>query len=87
MGRDRWRRYGSGLKAVVGFSTVGLELAFSILLGYLAGDWLDGRLGTTPWLTLTMMGVGIAAGFFSLYRALKRLMRNDDDPRNSRGGE
>ena len=87
MGRDRWQRYGSGLKAAVGFSTVGLELAFSILLGYLAGDWLDGQLGTTPWLTLTLMGVGIAAGFLSLFRALKRLMRTDEDPPDSRGGE
>jgi len=86
LGGDRWRRYGSGLKAAVGYSTVGLELAFSILLGYLAGDWLDGLLGTTPWLTLAMIGVGIGAGFLSLYRALKRLTRiDDDDPRNDRG--
>lgn len=86
MSRDRWQRYGSSLKAAASFSTVGLELAFSILLGYLAGDWLDGRLGTAPWLTLTMMGVGIGAGFMSLHRAMKRLMKASDDPGKDRGG-
>ena len=88
MSRDRWQRYGSGLKAAASFSTVGLELSLSILVGYLAGDWLDGRFGTAPWLTLTMLGVGITAGFWSLYRALRRVMRSTDgDPGNGRGGE
>ena len=87
MSRNRWQRYGSGLKAAASFSTVGLELAISILLGYLAGDWLDGQLGTAPWLTLTMMGVGIGAGFMSLHRAMKRLMRADEEPRKDRGGK
>ncbi len=86
MGRDRWQRYGSGLKSTARFSSVGLELAFSILLGYLAGDWLDGRLGTAPWLTLVMVGVGAGAGFLSLYRALRRLMRDSEDPRDGRRG-
>jgi len=87
LSKDRWQRYGSGLKSTARFSSVGLELALSIFLGYLAGDWLDGQFGTTPWLTLAMMGVGIGAGFLSLHRALKRLMRTEEDPPKGRGGE
>ena len=84
LGGDRWQRYGSGLKSAARFSSVGLELAFSILLGYLAGDWLDGWLGTGPWLTLVMIGVGTGAGFLSLFRALRRLMRDSEDPQDGR---
>lgn len=79
MSKDRWRRYGSGLKSAARFSSVGLELAFSILFGLLIGDWLDGVFGTDPWLALTMLIVGAGAGFLGLYRALKRLQRDDED--------
>jgi ATP synthase protein I len=87
LGKDRWRRYGSGLKSAARFSTVGLELALSIVFGLLIGGWLDGVFGTEPWLTLVMLIVGAGAGFLALYRALKRLQQDDGDPGNDRGGE
>ncbi len=87
MGKDRWRRYGSGLKSTARFSTVGLELALSIVFGLFVGDWLDGVFGTEPWLTLVMLIVGAGAGFLALYRALKRLQQDDGDSRDDRGGE
>lgn len=49
---------------------VGLQFAASIVLFLLAGQWLDARLGTEPWLLITGVMVGAAAGFFSLYRQL-----------------
>ena len=65
-------------------STVGLELALSITLGVLGGRWLDGKLGTEPWLLWIGFGFGLAAGARSLYRVARRthkdLQQKDDTP-------
>ncbi len=55
------------------FSSVGLELGISVLVGLVVGDWLDRRLGTKPWLLLLFLGFGMAAGFRSVYRLLRDL--------------
>ena len=49
--RPDWRGTGS-------LSTLGLEVALSIVLPLVAGTWADGRWGTTPWLALTGFGLG-----------------------------
>jgi ATP synthase protein I len=59
---------GIGLTFVV--ATAGTTVA-----GYFADRWL----GSTPWLTLIGLGVGIAAGFRELFRALKRSERQERD--------
>jgi ATP synthase protein I len=56
-------------------SSVGLELGLSVVIGVLIGIWLDGRLGTTPWLMLLWLGVGLAAGFRGVLRAVRRADR------------
>lgn len=50
-------------------SGVGLTLVLSTVLGLWGGHALDGWLGTSPWLMLVGLGLGIAAGFVSLFRA------------------
>jgi F0F1-type ATP synthase assembly protein I len=47
-----------------------MQFAASILVFLFVGRWLDGKLGTEPWLLLTGVMVGAAAGFFSIYRQL-----------------
>ena len=32
------------------------------------GHWLDGRLGTSPWLTILFVFLGAGAAFYSIYR-------------------
>lgn len=54
---------------------VGLQFAASILLFLLVGHWLDGRLGTRPWLLIAGALLGGGAGFYSLYRQLVVLPR------------
>jgi F0F1-type ATP synthase assembly protein I len=49
---------------------VGLQFAASILLFFFAGRWLDGRLGTEPWLLIVGVFTGLCAGFWSMYRRL-----------------
>ena len=67
----RGRRFYNVLSA----SSVGLEMGLSVVLGVLVGIWLDGRLGTAPWMMLLWLGFGLAAGFRGVLRAVSRADR------------
>jgi ATP synthase protein I len=54
---------------------VGLELGMSVVIGILVGMWLDSRLGTSPWLLLLFLVLGVVAGFRGVLRAVKRVDR------------
>jgi F0F1-type ATP synthase assembly protein I len=56
-------------------SSVGLELGLSVVFGVLFGRWLDGKLGTAPWMMLLFFAIGVTAGFRSVLRAVKRADR------------
>lgn len=56
-------------------SSVGLELGLSVVFGVLFGRWLDGKLGSTPWLMLAFLLLGAVAGFRSVVRAVRRADR------------
>ena len=73
---------GKQLKAFARIGAVGIELALSTVIGLLAGRWLDGKLSTSPYLTLVGLLLGVIAGFRSLYLAAKQSQRQpprDDD--------
>ena len=67
----RARKVYNGLSA----SSVGLELGVSVIIGLLAGYFLDQRLGSGPWLMLLFLGFGFAAGFRGVLRAVARAER------------
>jgi F0F1-type ATP synthase assembly protein I len=66
-------------KGIGSYSTVGLELALSILLGLFGGRWADQRLGTGHVLTVLGLGFGLAAGIRSVWRALERANRDAEE--------
>lgn len=37
-----------------------------------AGIWLDRKLGTTPWLLLLLVALGIAFAMYTIFRTIKR---------------
>ncbi len=43
------------------------------------GYWLDGRLGTLPWLTILGAFTGAAGGFVSLYRGISAAAADEED--------
>ncbi len=49
------------------FAGLGLQFAASISIFGWLGHWLDGRLGTSPWLLLLLVFVGAGAAFHSMY--------------------
>jgi ATP synthase protein I len=60
-------------KAVGSWSTVGLEIVLSLLVGFFGGRWLDGKLGTEPWISLVGLGFGCAAAERSLLRTVREM--------------
>jgi len=63
------------LRNLLYYSTLGLEMGLSVAVGVGIGYYLDKWLGTQPWLLILFLFFGIAAGFRNLYRALKRMER------------
>ncbi|MCK5915876.1 MAG: AtpZ/AtpI family protein [Deltaproteobacteria bacterium] len=61
------------------YSTVGLELGFSVAIGVVAGYYLDQWLDTAPWLTIFLLLCGVAAGFKRIFLALKSLEREQEE--------
>jgi F0F1-type ATP synthase assembly protein I len=68
-------------KALGELSSIGLTLVVATVIGLAAGYWADRWLGTSPWLMLIGLGLGIAAGFVNLFRSVKRAERELDDSR------
>jgi ATP synthase protein I len=62
----------SSWKALGELSTVGITLVLATVIGLAGGYYADRWLGTSPWLLLIGLGLGIAAGFVSLFRSVKK---------------
>ena len=60
------------------FSSMGLELGLSVVSGFLIGSWLDGWLGTEPWLLLVFGAAGIIAGYRSIFRLMKKVQSENE---------
>lgn len=54
------------------YSSLGLSVAFSIFIGLGLGLYLDRKFGTSPWLMLICLGLGIAAGYRNIGLAIKK---------------
>ncbi len=79
--RSEDRAAGTSAAAYAG---LGLQFALAILLFTFAGQWLDRRLGTEPWLLLVGVFTGAGGGFYSIYRRLMTDLRRDEERRRER---
>jgi ATP synthase protein I len=69
----------SSWKALAELSSIGMTLVLATVIGLAGGYYLDRWLGTSPWLVMIGLGLGIAAGFVSLFRSVKRAGQKADD--------
>jgi ATP synthase protein I len=61
-------------------SSTALVLPSSIAIGLFFGYWLDKRLGTAPWLLLVFMLLGVVSGLLSLFRIIRKQMKDEPPP-------
>ena len=61
---------------------VGFFIAGSILLGVVAGRWLDTRLNSEPTWMIVGLFLGLIIAFYGVYRMLLPLMGNKQDKEN-----
>jgi F0F1-type ATP synthase assembly protein I len=76
--RDKGSR-GGGSPSPASFAGAGVQFVLSILLFLYLGKWLDGKLGTAPWLLMVGVFVGAGAGFYSFYRRIMAASRDHGD--------
>jgi hypothetical protein len=62
------------------WSAVGIEFGVAVVVFFLGGQWLDGKFGSGPWLTLAGSLVGVAVGTYLLIRPLLRTPPKDANP-------
>jgi len=62
---------------------VGFFVGGSILLGVVAGLWLDNKLDSAPVWVIVGLFLGLAVAFYGVYRMLLPFMGNKRDKENS----
>ena len=60
------------LKELAYYSSLGFQVSLSIVIGLALGVYLDRKFGTTPWLTLIGLLVGILAAYRNIGLAIKK---------------
>jgi ATP synthase protein I len=79
MGEDRKQLF----RSLSFLSGMGISMVAATFIGLAIGYHLDRWLGTSPWLTLLFLGLGIAAGFRNIFvmtsRELKRQQEENRD--------
>ena len=72
--RDRKKMY----LTVADLSTMGFAMVFSIVIGLIAGFYLDRYLGTEPIFTFVFLFGGIMAGFGMMYKTYMRFFSEEN---------
>jgi ATP synthase protein I len=58
----------------------GVTMAVSVFLGLWGGNWLDKRLGTSPWLMVIGILLGVGIAFKNLFDELGIFAKPKNDP-------
>ena len=61
---------------------LGASIVLAIFIGAGIGYWLDGKLGTFPYLSIIFFFLGIAAAGRNVWIAVRKQLREDEEKRN-----
>ncbi len=73
MEEDKKKQY----KQLWRYSSIGLEMGFSVAIGGAIGYYLDRYFETSPWLTLVFLLFGVVAAFRSLFSLMKDIDKEE----------
>jgi F0F1-type ATP synthase assembly protein I len=70
---EQEKKQGSGgvFQAIALTTTIGMELAITVVLGYYGGHYLDAKLDTAPWFLLGGILLGLFVGTLGVYKTLQ----------------
>ena len=80
---DARRKAADGGTSGAEFAGIGLQFAVSILGGVYAGQWLDRKLGSAPWLLIVGVFLGAGLSFYSMYSKLMAAQAREDAARKA----
>lgn len=72
------------LKRAFAYTTVGLQLAFTLLVFVYGGHKLDIRFNSEPWFLVAGVVLGMLLGFYNLFKELGSIDRDTADDRKER---
>lgn len=75
------------MKSLGFMSSVGICMVASCLIGLAMGFYMDKWLGTSPWLTLIFLGLGITSGFRNIFILTARELRRQDQEAKEDGDD
>ncbi len=58
--------------------TQGIQLALAVVVLFFLGRWLDSLWGTSPWLMLAGILIGIVGGLIKFFRTAMEVGREED---------
>lgn len=71
------------MRSLTFLSSIGISMVAASFIGLFIGYYLDKWLGTSPWMTLIWLGIGIISGFRNIFiltrRALREQNRDQED--------
>lgn len=71
-----WRQVGDALQ-------LGASIVLAIFIGAAFGYWLDGRLGTFPYLSIIFFFFGVGAAARNVWIEVRKQLRADEDRKSS----
>lgn len=64
------------LMAIAATTTIGTELAITVLLGFYGGRLLDAKLGTDPWFMVAGILTGVGVGIAGIIQTMQRFFKS-----------
>jgi len=75
-----------GYMQILSLTSVGIEMAVSVVIGLFVGQWLDRKAGTDPLFLIIFLLLGCAAAAKAVWQAVKKADRMVDPPEPPPGG-
>ena len=73
--KDRLKQLKNDNIGMFDLASIGITLALAICIGYFGGKWIGGKLGNAAVGSYIGFGMGVAAGFMEMFRAVARWNR------------